>query len=179
MSKAAIFIGVGFEEIEVITTVDVLRRGGMDVDLITVSGNEDVEGAHQIHVKCDRLFYNVDYTEYDILILPGGPGIENLKKHEGLMNLIPSFYNDGKKIAAICAAPSILGELGLLEGVTAVCYPGYEDRLIGANVGYLPVVMDGRIITAKSAGYAMDFGLEILKWFIEEEAIRELKNSMY
>lgn len=178
MDKAAIFIGAGYEEIEVVGTVDVLRRGEMQVDLISVSGSLNVEGSHGISIQCDLLFYDIDFTEYDLLILPGGPGVENLRKHDGLMALLPEFYNADKKLAAICAAPSILGELNLLEGKEAICYPGFEDKLINANISNENTVTDGRIITAKGAGVAMAFGLEILKSFRSEEYVEKLKKSL-
>ena len=178
MSKIAIFLAVGFEEIEAVSTIDVLRRGGMVVDMISVSGNLDVEGAHGISLKCDRLFYNVDYTEYEVLVLPGGmPGADNLNKHEGLTDLLPEFIKSGKKIAAICAAPMILGRLGLLEGLEAICYPGFESELEGARISEKPVVTDGSVITAKGAGVAMHFALEILKWFLPVNEVAALKTK--
>lgn len=179
MSKIAIFMAVGFEEIEAISTIDVLRRGGMEVDLISVSGNEDVEGGHGISVKCNRQFYNVDYTDYDVLVLPGGmPGTENLNKHEGLLELLPKFLEDGKKVAAICAAPLILGQLGLLKGKNAICYPGFEEHLEGAKISESAVVREGQLITAKGAGVAISFGLEILKWFLPLVEVESLKDKL-
>jgi len=179
MSKIAIFMAVGFEEIEAISTIDVLRRGGMDVELISVSGNEEVEGGHGISVKCSSLFYNVDYTEYDVLVLPGGmPGADNLNKHEGLLELLPEFVKNGKKVAAICAAPMILGQLGMLEGKEAICYPGFEEHLRGAHISDQSVVRDEQLITAKGAGVAMAFGLEILKWFLPLDEVAVLKEKL-
>lgn len=178
MNKAAIFLAAGFEEIELVATVDVLRRGGVDLDIISVSGSHEVEGSHGISLRGELLFYNVDYTEYDLLILPGGPGVENLRKHEGLMALLPEFYGEGKKLAAICAAPGILGELGLLEGKEAICFPGVEGELTGALISSRPVVTDGRIVTAKSAGHTIDFGLEILKWYRSPDEVIDLKNRL-
>lgn len=179
MSKIAIFMAVGFEEIEAISTIDVLRRGGMEVDLISVSGNEDVEGGHGISVKCHHQFYNVDFEDYDVLVLPGGmPGTDNLNKHEGLTGLLPKVMKNGKKIAAICAAPMILGQLGLLEGKNVVCYPGFEEHLKGAIVSENSVVRDGHLITAKGAGVAISFGLEILKWFLPLEEVTSLQHKL-
>lgn len=179
MGKIAVFLAVGFEEIEAISTIDVLRRGGMEVDLISVSGNMDVEGSHGITIRCELLYYNVDYSEYDVLVLPGGgPGTENLSKHEGLLDLLPQFIDNGKKVAAICAAPTILGGLGLLEGKEAICYPGLEDALKGAVISSKPVVTDGQIITGRGAGVSMAFGLEILKWFMPLEEVDELQDKL-
>ena len=179
MTKIAVFLAVGFEEIEAVSTIDVLRRGGMLVDMISVSGNLDVEGAHGISLKCERLFYNVDYTEYDVLVLPGGmPGADNLNKHEGLTELLVEFQENGKKVAAICAAPMILGRLGLLKEREAICYPGFEEHLEGATISYKTVVKDGNVITAKGAGVAMHFGLEILKWFLPLDEVAQLKEKL-
>lgn len=179
MSKIAVFMAVGFEEIEAVSTIDVLKRGGMDVDLISVSGSLDVEGAHGISVKCDLIFYNVDYTDYDVIVLPGGqPGTDNLNKHEGILRLLPEFINEGKKVAAICAAPLILGGLGLLDGLDAICYPGVEPQLEGAHISYKSVVKEEQIITAKGAGVAIDFGLEILKWFLPLNEVAALRSSL-
>lgn len=179
MHKIAIFLATGFEEIEAVSTIDVLRRGGMEVDVVSVSGNLDVVGAHEISVKCDQLFYNVDYTEYEVLVLPGGmPGTDNLNKHEGLLELLPTFIEDGKKIAAICAAPLVLGGLGLLQDKDAICYPGFEEQLLGAHISYKSVVREDQIITAKGAGVAMDFGLEILKWFLPLNEVQGLREKL-
>lgn len=178
MGKIAIFLATGFEEIETVSTIDVLRRGGMEVDLISVSGHMDVEGGQGISIKCELSFHDVEYSEYEVLVLPGGPGTKNLEVHEGLMALVPEFYNSGKKIAAICAAPYILGQLGLLEGKEATSYPGYEEKLKDAKLSEKLVVRDGRIITAKGAGVAIKFGLEILRWYLEEDEIKALADKM-
>ena len=179
MTKVAVFMAVGFEEIEAISAIDVLRRGGMEVDLISVSGNLDVEGAHGISVKCDLLFYNVDYSDYEVLLLPGGqPGTDNLNKHEGLLGLIPEFIEEGKKVAAICAAPLVLGGLGILKGREAICYPGVEDQLEGAVISSKSVVGDDQVVTARGAGVAMDFGLEVLKWFLTEDEVADLRQRL-
>jgi len=179
MGKIAVFLAVGFEEIEAISTIDVLRRGGMEVDLISVSGNMDVEGSHGITIRCELLFYNVDYSEYDVLVLPGGgPGTENLSKHEGLLDLLPKFIDEGKKVAAICAAPTILGGLGLLEGKEAICYPGLEEGLKGARLSSDPIVTDGQILTGKGAGVSIAFALAILKWFMPLEEVFALQDKL-
>ncbi len=178
MGKAALFLATGFEEIEAINIVDVLRRGGVELDTISVSGMEDVEGAHGIIVKSDALFFSIDYSEYDLFILPGGPGTENLEKHEGLCMLLTQVHKDGKRIAAICAAPSVLGVNGILEGKMATCYPGYEEKLEGAHVLNQDLVRDGNILTGKGPGVALDFAFEILKEYKEQEDIEVLKEQM-
>ncbi len=178
MGKAALFLATGFEEIEAISIIDVLRRGGLDLVTISVSGMEDVEGSHGVIVKSDALFFSIDYSEYDLFILPGGPGTENLKKHEGLCDLLVQVHNEGKRIAAICAAPSVLGEMKILEGKMATCYPGYEEELKGAHVLNQEIVRDGNVVTGKGPGVSMKFAFEILKDYLEPEAIEELKERM-
>ncbi len=179
MGKAALFLATGFEEIEAINTIDVLRRGGLDLNIISVSGMDFVEGAHNIAVKSDALFFSIDYDEYDLFILPGGmPGAENLRKHEGLCDLLVRANEEGKNIAAICAAPYVLGELGILKGKKATCYPGYEGALEGADILEQDVVKDGNVITGRGAGVAIAFGLEILKWSHSDEGVRSLADKM-
>lgn len=179
MSKAAIFMATGFEEIEAISIIDVLRRGGMELDIISVSGMEFIEGSHGVIVKCDQLFFMIDYAEYDMFILPGGmPGTMNLSKHEGLCELFKRECKAGKIIAAICAAPTVLGQIGILEGKMATCYPGFEEGLLGATVLDQNIVKDGTIITGRGAGVAMDFALELLKNDLSEEQIEALRNQL-
>lgn len=179
MGKAALFLATGFEEIEAVSTIDVLRRGGIDLNIVSVSGMDFVEGAHNIAVKSDALFFSIDYDEYDLLILPGGmPGAENLRKHEGLCELLVKANDEGKTIAAICAAPYVLGELGILKGKQATCFPGYESSLEGAEVLEQDIVKDGNIITGRGAGVAVAFGLEILKLSKTEEDVRSLADKM-
>lgn len=177
--KAAVFLAKGFEEIEAVGVIDVLRRGGIETTIVSVAGNEQVEGAHGIIVRADQIFYQVDYNHYDLLILPGGmPGIENLANHEDLCDLLIDFNKKGKWIAAICAAPSVLGYLGLLEGERAVCYPGFEKYLSGATISTNDVVVSNHIITAKGAGVVFEFGLVILEQFIEKEKVEKLRKGM-
>ncbi len=147
MKKALIHLANGFEEIEAITILDVLRRADIPALFISMSGSLEVTGAHGIIVKADNLFEKTDYTEAEILILPGGmPGSNNLNAHAGLKEQILKFHTKGQRIAAICAAPLVFGDLGILKGAEAVCFPGYESRLTGANVSYKPAVKSGHII---------------------------------
>lgn len=179
MGKAAIFLATGFEEIEAVSIIDVLKRGEVEIDIVSVSGNELVEGSHGIAIKSDQLFYDIDFSEYDLLILPGGmPGTINLSKHEGLCSLLKEFDEYEKNIAAICAAPTILGKLNLLKGKKATCYPGYEDELVGSILINSDVVKDGNIITGKGAGVAIKFSLEILKLYKDTYFIEKLRQSL-
>jgi len=161
--KAYIFLATGFEEIEAITTIDILRRGEVEIMTVSITGERTVVGVHQIPVSTDILFKETDFSDGDIFILPGGgPGSFMLNNHEALKQLLVSKNEQSKWIAAICAAPLVLGGLCLLEGKKAICYPGMESYLQGAILTDLPVVIDGNIITGKGPGMALDFGLTIL-----------------
>lgn len=175
MGKAAIFLATGFEEIEAISIIDVLRRGEVEIDIVSVSGNESVQGSHGINIISDKLFFDIDFSEYELLILPGGmPGTLNLSKHEGLCELLKEFNKKEKYIAAICAAPSVLGKLNILEGKKVTCYPGYEEELLGGIVTNSDIVRDGNIITGKGAGVAIKFSLDILKLYKDAYFIEKL-----
>lgn len=162
--KAFVFLADGFEEIEAITPIDILRRAGIEVITVSISSTNEVSGKHNITVITDCLFTEADFTDNDLLLLPGGmPGTKNLEVHNGLKKLLLKQAEKGKKIAAICAAPSILGKIGLLEGEKATCYPGFEDQLLGAILSEEKVVESGNIITAKGAGVAIEFALKIVE----------------
>lgn len=179
MSKAAIFLATGFEEIEAISIIDVLRRGQIDLDIVSVSGMEFIEGAHGIIVKSEKLFFSIDFDEYDLFILPGGqPGTTNLSKHEGLCELLKKVDSQGKRIAAICAAPTVLGQEGILNGKKATCYPGCEEACVGAKTAGEDFVKDGNILTGRGAGVAMKFAFEILKETMSLEAVEKLEQAM-
>ena len=144
--KTCVFLADGFEEIEGLTVVDILRRAGVEVKTVSVMGRKRIHGSHGIEVEADCLFEEAEAEKADLLVLPGGmPGTLNLKQHEGLIRLLKEFDREGRKIAAICAAPSILGGLGMLDGRDACSYPSFEDQLGGANVLQVPVVTDGHI----------------------------------
>ena len=134
MSKVFAFLADGLEEVECLAVVDVLRRAGAEVTLVSVTGSREITGSHHIHFQADALFDETAAEDADVLFLPGGmPGTNTLKAHEGLKNAICKANKQGRRIAAICAAPSILGEMGLLKGRTATCYPGFEDKLEGVS----------------------------------------------
>jgi 4-methyl-5(b-hydroxyethyl)-thiazole monophosphate biosynthesis len=162
--KVFIFLANGFEETEAIATIDVLRRGGLDVTSVSISGTNAVEGAHGIKVFADKLFTETDFSRGVLLVLPGGmPGAANLNAHSGLKALLKQYATEGKKLAAICAAPLVLGGLDLLQGKQATAYPGFEDTLRGATFVERPVVTDGNIITGRGPGFALNFGLAIVE----------------
>jgi len=175
MKTIAVHLATGFEEIEAITIIDILRRAALNVIVISVTGDYMVNGAHHIPVKADKLFEDIDYESVEMIILPGGTeGAENLDRHEGLKSQIMNFHNAGKLIGAICAAPMVLGHLGILEGKKAVCYPGYEKELKGAKVGNTSTVVDGKLVTGRGIGAALNFSLEIVKMIVSKEKADKL-----
>ncbi|HOF98655.1 MAG TPA: DJ-1/PfpI family protein [Paludibacteraceae bacterium] len=178
--KAMVFLADGFEEIEAIAPIDIMRRAGIEVTTISVSREKEVRGAHGVLVEADRLFEEVSFSDADLLFLPGGmPGTKNLNAHDGLKQLLLKHANEGKKLAAICAAPSILGELGLLKGKEAVCFPGFEETLKGAIVSDKKVVQSGNIITGKAAGAAIEFALKLVENLKGKSAAEQVGLSIF
>ncbi|OPL09884.1 MAG: thiamine biosynthesis protein ThiJ [Firmicutes bacterium ML8_F2] len=159
---AAVHLAEGFEEIEAVTIIDVLRRAEIPVIVVSVTGKHKVTGSHDITVTADQLFEDIDYGKVGMIILPGGmPGSANLKEHAGLRNKILKFKNEGRLLGAICAAPMVFGSLGLLEHKKATCYPGFENYLTDAEVTGNDVEVSGKIITGKGPGVAIHFALKI------------------
>jgi len=162
MKKALIFLTTGFEEIEALATVDILRRGGVEVKTVSLTDNKIVEGSHGVPVVADLMFKEAGYVSTDILILPGGT--PKINDHEDLKREVKSFYEKGKTVVAICAAPMVLGGLGILKGKRATCYPGFEKYLEGATLETdKAVVVDGNIITGRGPGLTFDFALQVLE----------------
>ena len=162
-----------------LTVVDLLRRAGMTCDIISVSGEKELTSSHKVTVIADLLYEEADFDSYDALAIPGGmPGTTNLGAHAGVCEQLKKAYADGRMIAAICAAPTVFGKLGLLEGKKAICYPGMEDQLTGAEVTYEPAVRDGNIITSRGMGTAIDFGLAIIAYYEGEEAAAALAEKI-
>ncbi len=179
MAKVYIFLANGYEEIEGLTVVDLLRRANIDIQMVSVTGDLFVTGSHQITSKTDVLFEEADFTDGDMLVLPGGmPGTKNLKEHAGLDALLKDYRARGKKLAAICAAPSVLGSKGLLQDKCATCYPGYEKELLGAKVKDEAVVADGDIITSKGMGTAIDFSLAVIEDLAGKAKATELAKAI-
>ncbi|MDE6716258.1 MAG: DJ-1/PfpI family protein [Muribaculaceae bacterium] len=162
--KSYLFLAEGFEEIEALTVVDILRRADMPVVTVSITDSYEVVGAHSIKVKADVLFKDADFAEVDWLILPGGmPGAVNLHNFEPLNELLKRQYLTGGKIAAICASPAVvLAPLGILDGKSATCYPGFEEMIHDAKVLDGPVVQDGSVITANGPAAAMRFALALV-----------------
>jgi protein deglycase len=179
MKPIYIHLADGFEEIEAITIIDVLRRAGLIVITVSVTGNNVVLGSHKIPVRADILFKDADYEQAEMIILPGGmPGAKNLSEHKGLNNQILNFHKGGKFLGAICAAPMVFGKLGILKGKNVACFPGFEGYLEGANIKLVPVVKDKNIITGRGPGVAFHFAFEIVRLFKDEETASKLKKSM-
>jgi 4-methyl-5(b-hydroxyethyl)-thiazole monophosphate biosynthesis len=174
--KVFVHLADGFEEIEALTPVDLLRRADAPVETVSIMGRRDVTGAHGVTVKADALFEDVNYDDCAAIVLPGGmPGAANLAAHEGLKKQLLSFAAEGRRIAAICASPSVvLGPLGVLKGRKATCYPGMEDGMIGAIVTPGDVVIDGNVVTSRGPATAMPFAIALLTDLAGEEKADEI-----
>lgn len=169
----------GFEEVEGLTVVDLLRRAGIECETVSVTGKRTVTSSHNITLYADRLFEDGSLADADMLVLPGGmPGTLNLLSHEGLKKLLCSCAADGRYIAAICAAPSVLGAHGLLAGKKATCYPGFEEKLTGAVCSANKVVRDGNIITSRGLGTAIDFALTLVSLLAGQETADQVAASI-
>ncbi len=174
-----VHLAEGFEEVEALTVVDVLRRAEADVKTVSVTGSRMVTGTHGIPVEADLLFEDADYDKCEMIVLPGGmPGTLNEEASPVVQAAIDYCVKNDRYVSAICAAPSILGKKGLLEGKTAVCYPGFETALTGAAIGSEGVVQDGKFITAKGAGVAVDFGLRLIQVLCGEKTAAEIRASI-
>lgn len=179
MEKVYLFLADGFEEIEGLTVVDILRRGQVETVMVSVTGKRTVTGAHGIEVYADCLFEGQDLTDGTLYILPGGmPGTRNLRAHNGLCELLIQAKQEGKRLAAICAAPSVLGALGLLKGERAVCYPGFEEQLEGAEVTMQEVEVSGQVTTSRGMGTAIPFALELLGQLKGKETAQNIGKSI-
>ena len=159
-----IHLAEGFEEIEALTIVDVLLRAGCDAKTVSVTGNTDVAGTHGVHVTADLLFEDADYSLCEMIVLPGGlPGATNLLAHEGLEEQIKACHAQGKKLAAICAAPMVFGAHGIITDKDATIYPGMEEYLRGARPTGETVSVDGNVITGQGPALAMEFALKLVE----------------
>lgn len=179
MANTAIFLANGFEEIEALTVVDILRRAQIGITTVSITGSKNVEGSHGIKVEADEIFDNYEFGNTDMIILPGGmPGTKNLDACAPLKAKIEEYNNNDKMLAAICAAPTVYGKMGLLNGKRACCYPGCEGDLLGASVTTDPVTKDGNIITSRGMGTAIEFALAILENFKGKEAAQQMAKAI-
>lgn len=178
MAKAYLFLADGFEEVEALTQVDVLRRAEVEVVTVSIMNEKLVHGAHNIQIMADILFED-NLDDADMLILPGGgTGTKNLMKHEGLKQLINKYNKDHKYLAAICAAPGVFGINGLLVGKNAVCYLGHESNLPGANIVNKNVVEDDNFITSKGPGTSFDFALALVTKLCGKEVSDSVRHGL-
>lgn len=179
METVYLFLAEGFEEVEGLTVVDLLRRADMDIKMVSIEESLMVQSSHGVMVKADMKFEDVDFEHADMIVLPGGmPGTKHLLEHEGLKQKLLEFHREGKMLGAICAAPMVLGENGILEGKKAVCYPGFEEHLKGAEVGTWEAVQDGNVITSRGLGTAIEFGLTIVSHFKGTEKAEKIRKSI-
>ena len=174
----AILLADGFEEIEALTPLDVLRRAGLDVRTVAINSKIAV-GSHGIPVVCDILCDEVNLSEVTMTIFPGGmPGSLNLDASPFTEKIINATLKNNGKLAAICAAPLVLGRRGLLNGKAATCYPGFESELIGAKISNESVVTDGNITTAKGMGVALEFAKELVRIVCGEQTRDKISSSI-
>jgi protein deglycase len=169
----------GFEEIEAVTVADILRRGGVSIETVSMEPHLEVTGGHSITIKADLLFEEADYETCEMMIFPGGmPGTTNLMNHRELMETMVHHAFSGKPVAAICAAPMLFGQTGLVAGKRATIFPGMEDKLVGATASSDRVVIDGNIITSKGPGTAMEFALALVGILKGVETQEKLKGGL-
>ena len=179
MKKAIVFLANGFEEMEATGTVDILRRGGIGVKTVSITEDKKVTGAHNMEITADSVFKACDFSDVDALILPGGmPGSTNLNECKPLKELLLMHHGKGKTVAAICAAPLVLGGLGLLKGRKATCYPGFESTLIDATATGEPVEVDGNVVTGKGPGLVFNFALTLVSILKGEAVAKEVASGL-
>ncbi|WP_338985523.1 DJ-1 family glyoxalase III [Spiroplasma endosymbiont of Diplazon laetatorius] len=187
MAKVAIFVANGFEDTEVVATVDVLRRaeklfaGSFPVvDIVSINDSKQVKGAWNIQLTADKLINEINFADYDCLVLPGGRvGVDHLKENETLMNAVEKHAKENKVVAAICAAPEILGKLGLVDGIEVTHYPGCTADLDKAiKKPQMSAIADKNIITGSSIGGALQFALQIVDHFTSTEQMLELHETL-
>ncbi len=171
-------LGSGFEPVEAIAPCDILRRGGVEVQLAGIGGRM-VEARHGVTVQADCTIEEADFDRAEMVVLPGGlGGVRSILGCKAAMDAVGQAYDDGKFVAAICAGPTILAQLHITDGKTATCYPGCETQMGSAKCVGADVARDGKIITGRAAGAALDFGLELLKALRGEEAAREIAGAI-
>lgn len=178
MKKAIVFMAEGFEEIEALTVVDVLRRGGVETTMVSVTENPYVTGAHGIEVLADATS-EYEVTDENLVVLPGGlPGADNLRKSALVCDTVKKYVSEGRLVGAICAAPYVLGEFGVLNGKKATCYPGFESKLAGADYTANRVEVDGKIITGNGPSSALPFAIALLAAVTDEATANSVAQGM-
>ena len=182
MAKVYVFLADGFEDVEALIPIDVLRRGGVDVISVSTTEFPLVESAHGVSIEADLQFDQSDYTDADLLMLPGGmPGASNLFAHEGVCQAIKAQFDAGKKVSAICAAPAVvLAPLGILNGKKATCYPGFEKALAETGATYTAdlVTVDGTVTTAEGPAAAFPYAYELLSQLVDKATSDQIAEGM-
>ncbi len=179
MAQALIFLAPGYEEVEMLTVVDMVRRANISIDMVSITEQLEVTGSHNITIKADVLFTDADFETAQMLILPGGiPGTPNLRAYEPLCEKLTAFADDEKKLAAVCAAPTVLSSLGILEGKNATCYPSYEEDFVTGNYVKQPVVVDGNVITSRGMGTCIEFAGAIIEALKDKETAEDIKTKI-
>ncbi len=173
------FLAEGFEEIEAVTLIDLLRRAEINIKTVSVSKSPEVKGAHDISVIADEIFDDVNFDTVDAILLPGGsPGVPNLSTNQKVLDIVKKFYNEDKYLIAICAAPFVLEKAEILDGKKITCYPSWKDMIKSPKIVPDPVVVDGKIITAEGVGSSIEMGLKIVEIFSGKEKSGELKQKI-
>lgn len=179
MSKVYIFFADGFEDIEGLTVVDLMRRAQIDIQTVSIKDTKEVRTSHGIILLADRIFAETDFSDADMLVLPGGmPGTRYLGEYKPLTDLLTDFYEKGGKVAAICAAPSVFANLGFLKGRKATSYPSFMDKLDGALTTEETVAVDGNVTTSRGLGTAIDFALSLISQLAGAEKAEEIAESI-
>ena len=174
-----VHLATGFEEVEALTVIDLLRRAEVEVKSVSITGDKRVMGTHGIPVEADILFEEADYDACEMIVLPGGlPGADYLGEHEGLVKQIRSFAENDKYLAAICAAPQVFGAQGVVEGKKATIYPSMESCLVGAEPQDEIVVADGKGITSMGPATAMPFALKLIEVLKGKETSDSVANGL-
>ncbi|MDU6876758.1 DJ-1 family glyoxalase III [Clostridium tepidum] len=178
MMKVLVFIAEGFEEIEALTVVDILKRADIQCDMCSITSNKEVIGAHNISVKADKILEDIKATEYSALVIPGGmPGATNLRDNNKVINLVKEFNKDKKLIAAICAGPIVLSKANIIKGKEVTSYPGFENDLKEGIYKKDLVVQDENIITSRGPSLAINFAFKILE-NLKKDSVEKIKEDM-
>lgn len=179
MKQAVMLFAEGYEEVEALMTADILLRGGVDLKLVSITDDTEMTGSHGITVQMDLTLGEVDVDKQDAVILPGGmPGTLNLGESRAVTEVLQKMAAEGKVVGAICAAPSVLGQCGILKGKRATCYPGFEEKLEGAEFVHEMAVADGNIITSRGLGTAMEFGFLLVEKLVSREKADEIREQI-
>lgn len=179
MAQALIFLAEGYEEVEMLTVVDMLRRAKVEIDMVAVGADKAVTSSHGVTILADKTMAEADFAGAQMLILPGGvPGTPNLRACDALCQQLQEFAAGGRWVAAVCAAPTVLGELGILDECRATCYSTFVEKLRCKEYVKQPVVRDGKVITSRGMGTCIDFAAEIITVLKDEETANAVKSAI-